>query len=427
MTVKIYKEENANAIFVENESGARFLNSLQANVNDENSNNVDIHDRVKDIKIISNTPHSEFVNNSDESYGVDATEVVNTLNTLFSVSGTATGELPSITSNTTINITTGDSINYEMTATYGVGYEWENLPSGVTTVEGNVRKLVGGAALSAGTYNLTMRAVNYHGDDTQTLQVIVSDPPYNNTRSVNFANNDYMAGQASVNSPFYRSGNGSGNNDAWSLSMWYKGSTSNNGQVLFYYGSSDLNNGGYIELRQTNQGGQKRLRLRYGSNNNYLQITTGIGSIVAGTWQHVLITYDGGTTGSSSAEMSTYYGRFKIYIDGVLQSTVNSHSNYGYTGSIGSDNFRLGRLLSGNSLRNARIDEVAIWASDESSEISAIYNSGVPHDLTTLVEPPDHWWRMGDGDTFPTITDNIGNNDLTMYNMTVADIVNDVP
>jgi len=34
---------------------------------------------------------------------------------------------------------------------------------------------------------------------------------------------------------------------------------------------------------------------------------------------------------------------------------------------------------------------------------------------------------MGDGDTFPTITDQISTLDFTMFNMTVGDIVNDTP
>lgn len=78
-------------------------------------------------------------------------------------------------------------------------------------------------------------------------------------------------------------------------------------------------------------------------------------------------------------------------------------------------------------MRGCNIDELAIWASDESSNISSIYNSGTPHNLSLLASPPANYWRMGDGDTFPTLQDNIGALDATMTNMTVSDIVNDVP
>ena len=79
-------------------------------------------------------------------------------------------------------------------------------------------------------------------------------------------------------------------------------------------------------------------------------------------------------------------------------------------------------------MRNsARIDEVALWASDESANVAAIYNSGSPHDLSLLSSAPDHWWRMGDGDTYPAINDNNASLNFTMVNMTSADIVSDVP
>ena len=78
-------------------------------------------------------------------------------------------------------------------------------------------------------------------------------------------------------------------------------------------------------------------------------------------------------------------------------------------------------------MRNCNVDELAIWASDESANASAIYNSGTPFDLNTLTSAPDHWWRMGDGDAFPTLTDSNGSLDATMVNMTSADIVSDVP
>ena len=76
---------------------------------------------------------------------------------------------------------------------------------------------------------------------------------------------------------------------------------------------------------------------------------------------------------------------------------------------------------------NCVVDEVAIWSTDESANIAAIYNSGVTQDLSLLASPPVNWWRMGDDDTFPTLTDNIGTLDFTMTNMNAGDIVNDTP
>ena len=292
-----------------------------------------------------------------------------------------------------------------------------------------MRKLVGGSTLSAGTYNITAKAINYFGEDSETITLNVSTPPYSNTKSVNFQNQDYLGANASLLDPILgRSGNGAGAGDAWSISIWYKGSTNNTGQTIFYFGDQDVTNSGYIELRQTSSSGQKRLRLRYGSNNNFLSFTTAAGSITSGTWQHILLTYDGGTTGSSSASMSDYYSRFKIFIDGVQQSPSTNHSNYGYTGGIDPDNLRIGRFASGNYMQdNCRVDELAIWGSDQSGNISDIYNNGTTHDLGQLTSAPDHWWRMGDGDTYPNHQDNVGTATFVMYNMTAADIVTDAP
>ena len=146
-------------------------------------------------------------------------------------------------------------------------------------------------------------------------------------------------------------------------------------------------------------------------------------------WTHLIVTYDGGTTGSSSGNLSTYYGRFNFYANGVLISTSNTHQNFGYNGSIKDELFQIGKKGASTSyIRNdGKIDELAIWNSDQSSNISDIYNNGIPKDLSLLSNAPSNWWRMGDGDTYPTIQDNIGSADFTMNSMTSSDIVNDVP
>ena len=72
------------------------------------------------------------------------------------------------------------------------------------------------------------------------------------------------------------------------------------------------------------------------------------------------------------------------------------------------------------------MDEVSIYNRVLSgAHITAIYNGGdASVDLVTDGLTPSHWYRMGDEDTFPTITDNVGTFDLTMLNMVPANIVN---
>ena len=356
-------------------------------------------------------------------------EKVNQINALLQHSGSSTGQAPVITSSLAVSLQQGSTLNYELTADFGVGYEWDlSNVSGITTVEGHVRNLIGGSNLSVGTYNIPVKAINYNGEDSEVLVLTVSTPPFSNNKSINFANQDYLGANASLlSSTLGRTGNGSGSSDAWSISMWYKGSTNTQGQTIFYFGDATTTNRGHIVLHQINIGGSKGLRFRYGHQYNKIQLqTTGINP---NTWQHILISYDGGTTGSQSTQINDYYGRFNIFIDGVLKNTTNSHTAFGYNGGIDADNFRIGRYSSGNYMRDCRVDELAVFNSDQSSNISDIYNSGNTFDLSTLATAPRHWWRMGDGDTYPYIQDNgtQANCVFQMYNQTAADIVTDAP
>jgi len=427
VTIKIYKDQNAGAVFIENANGVQFLNALQATMDDPADVKVNIRDLSKDVDIFTQVPFGDFVDQSGSAYGPNATDTVNALNAEFSASGSSTGVAPVITSATTVNLTEGDTLNYELVATNGVGYEWDNIPSGVVNVEGNLRKLIGGSSLAVGTYNMTAKAVNYFGEDSETVSLVVASPPFSNTKSVNFQNQDYLGANAALlDAELGRSSNGSGSGDAWTISLWFKPSTNTNGQTVFYFGASDVTNSGFIEVRFV--GGTDKIRLRYGSNNNYVQLSSPTDSLTHSAWNHILMSYDGGTTGASSDDVSDYYSRFKIFIDGSQQTTSNSHSNYGWSSAISGQNLRVGRFSSGNYMRdNCRVDELAIWGSDQSGNISDIYDSGTTHDLDLLSPSPDHWWRMGDGDTYPNIQDNVGTADFVMYNMTAADIVTDAP
>lgn len=352
---------------------------------------------------------------------------VNTLNALFQNTGTASTDLPNITSSLSVSLTQGDTLNYELTADKGVGYEWDlSNVSGVTTVEGNIRKLIGGSSLVAGTYNIPVKAINYNGEDSETIVLTVSTPAFSNTKSVQLNPSDYLGANAALlDGVLGRTSNGSGSGDAWTISFWIKPTSTQSGRVIFYYGSNDTTNGGYIEIRLTST---NKLRFQYGSANNHIRIQSS-NAVTANTWQQITFTYDGGTTGASSGDINNYYNRFNLFIDGVSQSTTNTNNNYGWSGALSGQNLRVGKLVSGNTLTGEKIDELAIWDSDQTSNISSIYNSGTPFNLSTLGTQPKHWWRMGDGDTYPYLQDSgtEANCIFQMYNMTASDIVTDAP
>lgn len=397
---------------------------LQAVANDDGTT---IQVKVKNgSKIFIESMPVSGVTIEGAAVNTDQALAVNELNALFQQTGGSTGEVPVITSSLTPTMVEGSSLNYELTADYGVGYEWYNLPPSITIVEGNSRKLIGGSQLAAGTYDITASAVNYNGMDTETITLTVTAAPFSNTKSVKLSSGDYLGANAALlDGVLGRSGNGSGSSDAWTIAFWFKANTDSSGQTIFYYGSNDVTNGGHLEARFV--GNTDKIRFKYGSGNNYLQFTTPNDSITPNTWQHVVITYDGGTTGASSGSLSSYYSRFSVSIDGVSQTLSTTHGNYGWSGAISGQNLRVGRYASGNYLQTAYVDELAIWASDESNNISDIYNSGSAHDLSDLSSSPDHWWRMGDDDSYPTLQDNVGSAHFVMYNMTAADIVTDTP
>ncbi|NRA78748.1 MAG: LamG domain-containing protein [Pseudoalteromonas sp.] len=430
--IKIFKDNEANSIFIEDANGAQFVNSLQASI-PNGDDKVFITDLAKQFDIVSNALHTEFVDENENPYLGTPTEICNQLNAIFSSSGTPTDQVPVITSPLAISLVQGETLNYELTANYGVGYEWDlSNVSGVTTVDGNVRKIIGGSSLATGEYAIPVKAINYNGEDSQIIELSVGTPAFANTKSVNFNNNDWCGANAGIlDSTLGRSGNGSGSSDAWSISFFFKAGTATNAsQTIVYFGSQDVANQGHIQIKYN--GSLNRLEMRYGSNNNRLNFATAQNSIAVGQWTQVIVTYDGGTTGAASGSVSDYYSRFKFFIDGVdvTSTNVNSNNNFGYTGSIIGQNWRIGRYNNGQSLRNnCRVDELAIWDSDQSSNSSLIYNNGVPHDLINLSQAPTHWWRMGDGDQYPYLFD-VGfeaNCIFVMNNMTSADIVSDVP
>ena len=428
-TFNFYLDSKDNTVIMS--TGDYFpVNTIQATLHSDNT--------LRIVSIVGVKTYYSNINLANVSVdsvlltGTDS-QKINTLNALFQHTGSATGQAPVITSGLQPDITVGGTLNYELTANYGVGYEWDlsNVP-GVTTVEGNVRKLIGGSSLPVGSYNIPVKAINYFGVDSQTVLLTVDPSPFASTKSVKFNIYDDLDTSASdrtvLNSVLGRSSNGSGSSDAWTIAFWFKGGTSTDAtQTILQYGGSNQYSDGSIWITWTGATYQ-RLKFKYGTYYNYLQLRTPANSITSGTWHHVVITYDGGTTGSGSGSINDYYGRFNIYVDGALQTTDNSNANYGYTNDIDDSYFKIGEASYGDYLRNnCLVDELAFWDSDQSSNISNIYNGGSPTDLNGLATTPSHWWRMGDGDTYPTITDNAGSVDLDMNSMTAASFVSDVP
>ena len=178
------------------------------------------------------------------------------------------------------------------------------------------------------------------------------------------------------------------------ISLWVKPLVSTAESVLVN-GSSGVGNQGLEIYYLFNSFG---VRINGGS--------VAIGGNPVNQWTHIAISYDGTT--------------LKKMVNGVLLSN-STFTNINYTAYTG-----LLVALGPYNYANIKVDEVAFWTSDQSANFSAMYNGGTPGNLASL--NPFNWYRMGDGDTAPTIIDYGSNgNNGTMFNMSNANFTTDVP
>ncbi len=182
-----------------------------------------------------------------------------------------------------------------------------------------------------------------------------------------------------------------------SISAWFKTTDTVGGLIIV--GSDDNVQGRRYILRTENSSGIKLRFFSFSSNNSFNDII-GTTNINDGQWHHVLAINNG--------------TNLKIYVDGVLDNS-NTNGNLINT-TFATPDINIGRRsYSGvEGYFDGYIDEVAIWSSDQSANASDIGGT-IPTDLSTY--NPLGWWRCGDGDTAPTLTDNgSGGNDGTMTN-----------
>lgn len=156
----------------------------------------------------------------------------------------------------------------------------------------------------------------------------------------------------------------------------------------------------------------------YASSNTIEVVSSGT-TYPLNTWVHTAVTYDG----------SLAAGGVRIYRNGSnVGLTINRD---GLTGStvepaqvlmMGAS--AAGEFLSGN------LDEVSLFSGALSpTQVAELASLGVPTDLTRHAFGGQllSWWRMGDGDTFPTIRDVKSTVNCTMTNMVAGAIVTAVP
>jgi hypothetical protein len=189
----------------------------------------------------------------------------------------------------------------------------------------------------------------------------------------------------------------------WTVSLWIKTSDITQNNMHYFSGSNAGASQGMGIYQETN----KRIYAWIGSWNQYTA------KISTDTWYHVAYTDDGTTQ--------------TLYLNGVSQSTQTRT----YDLQTNDKGFYVGSAAGSAYFIEANVDEVAIFSTAKSgSDITAIYNSGVPKDESSTSNLVGYW-RMGEGATFSTNwtipDDSSDSNDGTSVNMVEADRVADVP
>ena len=219
--------------------------------------------------------------------------------------------------------------------------------------------------------------------------------PFLNTYSLDF---DGVDDRLQLASDFSATGE-------FTISFWMKPETvSITGKV--YPMGTFPNNDNYIRLAQIGV-----LWLRLGATTvifNESVYGGGANILVLNEWQHITFVRD-----SSNI--------IRCYRNGV---------DFGYNAAAAANSNTLtlnsfGRIITNSFGFGGGLDEIALFNTDETLNLSTLSTSPTV-DLSGL--SPYIWLRNGDGDTYPTITDNgSAGNDGTMTNMDSGDIVEDTP
>ncbi len=345
--------------------------------------------------------YTRILDEAGDPAGVDRASVINYLNAQFVEGGTG-GVKPVLTSQFNIDSIVGEHFNYLITADEDP--TWFDISTlGLYTVNQSNGQVQGEVTLGAQTIEIT--AGNAFGADSNTLTVTgIAAGGWTNTYSIMFRSTRQQAIEFGSGSAMYFD-----STDPFSLSVW---TDEDRGGIVRRL----ADDGSGYELEQ-DSGRDIFFRLRSDNPANFIEVEAP--NITNNAWTYLTVTYDGSETAAG----------VKIYFNGISQSLVTHQNNF--SGSItATANFQAGYTDDAGFSR-ANLDELAVYDKELSgAEVTTIYNSGTPDDLNSIGPTGNlaGYWRMGDGDSYPTLGDNsVNTNDGTMVNMTISNIQNNVP
>lgn len=293
-----------------------------------------------------------------------------------------------------------------------------NDPNDLFEADGSELKVKADLIGNSGTYAIEVTAVDSNAQQfVKELNVVIL--AYSSSLSTQFDGlTEYV----------FSLSNSAWDTDSRTVSVWAKSPTASPGIDGYIVGKHRGGSGGIylgwvIEVISNN-----RIRMSIYQNSSIIkqyQISNNLGPL-DGDWHHIAWTYD------LPSKV------FKIFMDGieVTGSGLIVGRDDAFTGPINANDQDL-TLGVGYSSTGTRInytpilvDELALFSSAlPTGDITDIYNGGVPKSLLQQTYSTDlvSWWRMGEMDTAPTITDVQNVSSLTMVNMDGTNFVGDVP
>jgi hypothetical protein len=168
--------------------------------------------------------------------------------------------------------------------------------------------------------------------------------------------------------------------------------------------------------------------------NRVLEYNDGAQYIAAGSistidtnWHHLAMVYVDSAYTTTLGTPSNNGKGYKLFLDGSRVDTILGSTSHDFALAATTAKLKLAREGERNIYYyGGLIDEFAVFGSSLSdSDVSDIYNSGAPTDLTDY--SPTLWWRMGDDDNGAgtTITDqgSSGNNGTLTNGPTFSTVV----
>ncbi len=172
----------------------------------------------------------------------------------------------------------------------------------------------------------------------------------------------------------------------FTISLWVNLDTNNNNNVAYSL-YNDNSNRMFLQFWN----GQLYIRINSGSSAGTYIIGSGVGNwsstIVLNQWGNITVVYDGTQSVSND--------RLKVWVNGDPNTSGSYSGTFPTSLANWTDDFYIGAYDDASSqslFLDGKLSNLAIWNTDQSTNIDNIYNNGSPQ--TTYTVAPQNWWKL---------------------------------